>query len=212
MKTLKESSILLVRFKSTILIFFCIVSAVQAQGTFILQTFNSADISIQDELAEPKYPNPKLVLRRALIVPGWGQVANKQVWKVPLVYGLLGGLTYYSVYLTKKYHDYRAAYYNSFSANTDLRFGPTPAYLEGANQSGLQSNRNFLRNRRDFIYVTIGLAYVLQVIEAYVFAHLRSFDVSDDLSMSTSIKPDLLASQTSVFVPSLSLTISLQKK
>ncbi|MFV1884333.1 MAG: DUF5683 domain-containing protein [Balneola sp.] len=146
------------------------------------------------------------------MIPGWGQVTNKQIWKVPLVYGLLGGLTYYSIYLTKEYHDYRAAYYNSFSSNTDLRFGPTPDYLVGANQASLQSNRNFLRNRRDFIYVTIGLAYLLNVVDAYVYAHLRSFDVSDDLSLNTSIKPGLLTTSTSEHIPGISLTFSLTRK
>lgn len=52
------------------------------------------------------FPDPKAVMRKSLIVPGWGQITNKQTWKVPIVYGLLGGLTYYSITLTKDYHDY----------------------------------------------------------------------------------------------------------
>lgn len=153
-----------------------------------------------------------MVLKRSLIIPGWGQVTNNQAWKVPLVYGLIGGLTYYSIYLTKEYHDYRAAYYNSFSSNTDLKFGSTPDYLVGANPASLQSNRNFLRNRRDFIYVTIALAYILNAVDAYVFAHLRSFDVSDDLSMNTTMKPDFITTATAVSAPGLSITFSLTKK
>lgn len=144
-----------------------------------------------------------------MIIPGWGQITNRQVWKVPIVYGLLGGLTYYSVYLTKQYHDYRAAYYNL--SNSDFRFGPTPSHLVGVSQGSLESNRNFLRNRRDFIYVTIGLAYVLNVVDAYVFAHLRSFDVSDDLSMNTRIKPTMIPVATLGEVPSVSISFSLSK-
>lgn len=153
-----------------------------------------------------------MVLKRSLIIPGWGQVTNKQVWKVPIVYGLLGGLTYYSIYLTKEYHDYRAAYYNQYTGNTDFRYGATPSHLVGANQNALQSNRNFLRNRRDFIYVTIALAYILNAVDAYVFAHLRSFDVSDDLSMNTTLKPDLITTATTSAVPGISITFSLTKK
>ncbi len=152
------------------------------------------------------------MLRRSLIIPGWGQVTNKQVWKVPIVYGLIGGLTYYSVYLTRQYHDYRAAYYNSFESNTDFRFGSTPAFLENAGAESLRSNRNFLRNRRDFIYVTIGLAYLLNAIDAYVFAHLRSFDVSDDLSMKTGIKPNLITNSALTQGPVVTFTFSLTKK
>lgn len=186
--------------------------SLQAQDTSFQSRYNVNYLSLIEEIEQDSFPNPKKVFHSSLLIPGWGQVINKQAWKVPLVYGLLGGLTYYSVYLTKQYHDYRAAYYNSFATNTDLRFGPTPDFLMGANASSLQSNRNFLRNRRDFIYVTIALAYLLNAVDAYVFAHLRSFDVSDDLSMNTRIKTDLISSNTIGLIPSVSLTISINKK
>lgn len=168
----------------------------------------SYNYSIQSDSTKPEYPNPKSVVRKSLIIPGWGQVVNKQAWKVPIVYGLIGGLGYYSVYLTKQYHDYRAAYYNSFASNTDMRFGPTPTYLEGQNASGLKSNRDFLRNRRDFVYVTIFLSYVLNAVDAYVFAHLRPFDVSDDLSMNHRFIPSNITSPLLGDVPSISLSIN----
>lgn len=160
---------------------------------------------VQDEVVDV-YPDPKSVLRKSLIVPGWGQITNKQAWKVPIVYGLLGGLTYYSISLTKDYHDYRAAFYNL--SNDDFRFGQTPAYLDGITSQSLKSQRNFLRNRRDFIYVTIALAYALNAIDAYVFAHLRSFDVSDDLSLRPEMKPDIILTSTDQPIPALSLSIS----
>lgn len=183
-----------------------------AQESNFSNIFSATQISLKSEIDKEIYPDPKSVLRKSLIIPGWGQVTNKQVWKVPLVYGLLGGLVYYSTDLTKQYHDYRAAYYNSFEENTDFRFGATPDYLAGANVSSLKSNRNFLRNRRDFIYITIGLAYILNAVDAYVFAHLRSFDVSDDLSMNASIKPGFVASGASEIIPSVALSISFSKK
>lgn len=163
---------------------------------------------IEQEQNSTNFPDPHAVLKRSLIIPGWGQITNKQAWKVPIVYGLLGGLTYYSIDLTKKYHDYRAAFYNQYTSNEDMKFGPTPAYLEGASQSSLRSNRNFLRNRRDFIYVTIALAYMLNAVDAYVFAHLRSFDVSDDLSFQGNLGTTTLASLNHTTVPTISLRFS----
>ncbi len=143
----------------------------------------------------PNYPDPTSVMFKSMILPGWGQVINDQIWKVPIIYALLGGLTYYSIYLTKKYHDYRAAYYNlNDQLPDDERFGPTPPYISvNTSLSFLRSTRNNLRNRRDFIYVTIALAYGLNIIDAYVFAHLKPFDVSEDLSMNASLKPALVA-------------------
>ncbi len=157
------------------------------------------------------YPEPKTVLRQSLIIPGWGQITNRQVWKVPIIYGLLGGLGYYSVYLTKEYHNYRAAYYNSFDTNTDFKFGETPEYLEGSLASSLKSNRDFLRNRRDFIYITIALSHLLNVVDAYVFAHLRTFDVSDDLSLNGSLTPTTISTGLYGQVPAVTLSINLNR-
>ncbi len=150
-----------------------------------------------------------------MIIPGWGQIINKQSWKVPIVYAILGGLGYYSVYLNKKYHDYRAAYYNQTprppdnEPPTDQRFGSTPSYIpESANSDQLKSLRNTYHNRRDLVYVGIAVAYGLNIVDAYVFAHMRSFDVSENLSMRTSIKPGITAQAT----PGVTLSIDLIKK
>lgn len=169
-----------------------------------------ADTAEGDTLgSEREFPKPTSVLYKSLMVPGWGQITNKQAWKVPIVYALLGGLAWYSVELTKQYHDYRAAYYNATSDEGDLRFGPTPAYISpDASPDQLRNNRNRLRNRRDFVYIAIGLAYGLNAIDAYVFAHMRSFDVSDDLSLNTRIKPALFENSS----PGITLSIDLVKR
>lgn len=177
---------------------------------FVPQNY-SLKQALADSASEKKvYPEPKMVLRRSLIIPGWGQVTNKQAWKVPIVYGLLGGLTYYSIYLHKNYHDYRAAFYNlNPDTPDDNRFGPTPGYIpENANLNSLRETRNFYRNRRDLVYVFIGLSYALNAIDAYVFAHLRPFDVSDDLSMNAKVRPGVLAIGNAEPVPSISLSLN----
>jgi len=156
--------------------------------------------------SKKKYPDPHKVMIKSLMIPGWGQVINHQIYKVPIVYALLSGLTGYSIYLTKRYHDYRAAYYNKIKgSNSDMRFGPTPAYLKNSNQSAIKQQRNALHNRRDFIYITIALAYGLNAVDAYVFAQLRSFDVSKNLSLRTKISPNILAKAT----PGITISVSL---
>ena len=158
--------------------------------------FNSNDISLKleslNQAANDTVPLPSKVMRRSLILPGWGQYTNKQAWKIPIIYGLIGGLGYYSYWSHTQYEGYRAAYYNSFPTNTDFRFGQTPSWIDqNASPQFLRDNRNFYRNRRDFIFITIGLAYILNVIDAYVYAHMRDFDVSDDLG-TLNINNDLL--------------------
>jgi hypothetical protein len=179
-------------------------STLDLRPSLQLQDTTRADLN-------PQLPDPKSVLFKSMFIPGWGQVINDQVWKVPVIYGILGGLGYYSVYLTKKYHDYRAAYYNlnPDNPNNDMRFGPTPSYInQNADPRQIRNARNTFRNRRDLVYVGIVVAYGLNIIDAFVFAHMRSFDVSDDLSMRPSLKPNIMAHST----PGVTLSIDLIKK
>lgn len=164
----------------------------------------------QDTVERREYPSPKSVMFKSLMIPGWGQIVNEQIWKVPIVYGLFAGVGVYTFYLHDQYKDYRTAYYNAVRSDeeNDFRFGQTPDYLVGINQSELQSNRNSLRNRRDFMFVVMGLAYGLNAVDAYVYAHMRSFDVSDDLSARAIIQPTLMAEGK----PGIKISLSLFKR
>lgn len=183
------------------------------QDYFLLEnryfTTSLAQDTVATESQSAEFPKPKSVMFKSLMVPGWGQIVNKQAWKVPIVYGLYAGIGYYTYTIHQDYRDYKAAYYNSQRGEeTDFKFGPTPQRLQGVNASQLQSNRNSLRNRRDLMFVVLVLAHGLNAVDAYVFAHMRSFDVSDDLSASASITPHLLAANT----PGLKLSFQLNRK
>lgn len=150
----------------------------------ILQEQPSLAKKTDVDLTKKQALSPKKVWKRSAIIPGWGQLTNKQAWKIPIVYGLLGGLVYTTRLQTIKYHDYRAAFYNL--NNSDLRYGETPAFLSN------QTNGNFLRNvrdntrqQRDQLALGLLLAYGLNIIDSYVYAHFRTFDVSDDLTLNT---------------------------
>ncbi|MGZ3873125.1 MAG: DUF5683 domain-containing protein, partial [Mucilaginibacter sp.] len=73
--------------------------------------------------------SPHKAVMRSLILPGWGQVYNHKVWKVPLVYtglGLLGwaivfNAQYYKEFLKLSYYRYHVItpkkgdpYYNEY--------------------------------------------------------------------------------------------------
>ncbi len=186
-----------------------------AQYTFLERDYTLLDLRLQNELQDDdeseereEYPTPRSVLFKSMMIPGWGQIENRQIWKVPIIYGLFAGIGVYTVNLHDQYQDYRAAYYNTVQgADSDFRFGPTPDYLEGVNANQLQSNRNSLRNQRDFMFVVMGLAYGLNILDAYVYAHMRSFDVSDDLSARTTVSPAILSEG----VPGVRVSLSFQR-
>ncbi len=141
-------------------------------------------------------PHPRKVMLRSVMLPGWGQTTNRQTWKVPVIYVLFAGVASYTVYSNRMYKGYRAAYYNSFDENTDLRFGPTPSYITPGQPQGIyRENRNLFRNRRDLSILGVFLVYGLNVADAYIFAHLRDFDVSDDLSANFDFQPEPVTGQ-----------------
>ena len=144
-------------------------------------------VKFQSPIKKDTVPEPGYVLMRSLIVPGWGQIINEQSWKVPIVYGALIGVGYYSYWLDSQYRDFRAAYYNSFAATnadyTDEKFGKTPSRLANAPQTALKYYRNYYRNERDFMLLMFALTYGLNVIDAYIYAQLKDFDVSDDFTV-----------------------------
>ncbi len=157
-----------------------------------------------NEAVRDTVPNPRDVMMRSVILPGWGQYTNRQIWKIPLVYGLIGGIGAYAWYADTRYRGFRAAFYNSFPENDDFRFGETPDWISpDSSTEFLRDSRNFFRNRRDFLILATVLAYGLNIIDAYVFAHMRDFDVSDDLSSRR------VNVQSSTFLTSHSLPVPL---
>ena len=148
----------------------------------------------QNAAVRDTVPRPSSVVRKSMILPGWGQVVNRQAWKVPVIYGMLAGLAYYSLLMDQNYRDYRAAFYNSHNTDGDERFGPTPSHINpNQNPDALRYSRNMYRNRRDLTLIGILLAYGLNIVDAYVFAHMKDFDVSDDLSASFYLENPFIA-------------------
>lgn len=152
-------------------------------------------------------PVPKTATRLAFI-PGAGQIYNRDYWKVPIVY-LAFGAGVYTYYLnTIKYHDYLSAY-KSFYILEGPKKGTKRPGLEGddaqvqvrvrntfntsseyqmAYESQIIRGKNYWRRNRGFAVIVTGLIYTLSIIEANVAAHLKTFDLSDDLTLNVSPK------------------------
>lgn len=121
----------------------------------------------------------------ATVLPGAGQLYNRRWWKLPLVYGALGGVIAGEVFYQQRFSQYSNAV-NSVSTG-ELKIGDPRLGSRASKEvslTGLQSGVVFYRGYRDVFYLYIGLAYSLQILDALVDAHLRGFDVSDDLALS----------------------------
>jgi len=103
---------------------------------------------------------------RSAILPGLGQFYNESYWKIPIIWGALGYLSYNWINQNNEFKNYRDLYTQSISSSNpegNLRF---------------RNLREFYRDQRDLTAVFIGLTYLLNIIDAYVDAHLFDFDVS----------------------------------
>lgn len=146
----------------------------------------------------PPDHSPRGALWRAVAAPGWGQFYNRQYYKMPFVYaGLAGGG--FAVYeMNRRYDLFRKANLYKIGQNRAAEEGgdnPYQQYEDEFNQaverlggeervgnvSGrqLRDLRDKSRRRRDLSILGTGLFYALTVLDAYVSAHLLTFDVGD---------------------------------
>lgn len=142
--------------------------------------------------------SPRGALWRAIAVPGWGQLYNRQFVKMPFVYaGLAGGSI--AVYeLNRRYDLFQKANLYRIGQNRAEEEGGDNPYqqfedefnqaverLGGEEQVGTVSGRQLrdLRDQnrrwRDLSILGTGLFYALTIVDAYVSAHLLTFDVGD---------------------------------
>ena len=140
---------------------------------------------------------PRVATIRSLILPGLGQAYNRQYWKLPLVAGAFVTLGLIANYNNTRYVKYREYYYVVSPRTDDPTYTPPSTvpvvYEDGVtrdlNASQLKRIVDGFRRNRDFTYIGMVVAWAFNVVDANVSAHLRTFDVSDDISLK--IKPSV---------------------
>lgn len=154
-------------------------------------------------------PGKAALLSAAL--PGLGQVYNGAWWKVPIIYATGGVLGYFIIDNNNKYQDFRQAVIQRRDS-TDQYVNHLIYGLQRTNGTqNLRYSRDFYRRNRDLTIILSVGAYVLNIAEAYVHAHLKEFDVGDDLSLR--LQPGLYhIPANSSYAPGLTLTLYTRTK
>lgn len=147
-----------------------------------------------------KNHSPRKAAIRSALVPGLGQIYNKKYWKLPIVYGALGVSGAVFMYNLRNYRDLRFAYKARIKAlpppqgqrdSSDLpKIRPD---LQAFQANDLQTLRNEFRRNIDYSALVFILLWGLNVVDATVDAHLKSFDVSPDLSFKIKLGPSQMA-------------------
>jgi Family of unknown function (DUF5683) len=133
----------------------------------------------------PLNHSPKKAAIMSAILPGLGQVYNKDYWKPPLIYAGAAGLIYMFSFNQSKYSKYHDAY----KYRTDNDVATVDNYTSIYSDNSLYELQKHYHRFRDLAVIGGGVLYILNVIDASVSAHLLTFDVSDDLSFH--IQPQL---------------------
>lgn len=116
-------------------------------------------------------------------LPGLGQAYNskKAFWKVPIIYAALGGVSYFAI---KNQTDYKF-----YSTNLKAIYDDDPNTINSTfydSDQLITLKRGYKKNRDLSIIIGIGV-YLINIVDANVEAHLKTFDISDDLSLQ--LKP-----------------------
>lgn len=164
----------------------------------------SDTLVVQEKIEKPPHSPHKATIY-AMVLPGWGQIYNRQWWKLPILYGGVGATIYGISWNSKNFKKYKNAfvdytvYLEEKSKDPDLPYPSNPSwdkvYIGGdvadftpqqeSNFKNQLKNKkeNFKRNR-DLLYIVMGGIYALQIIDACVFAHFYDFEINEDLSLN----------------------------
>ncbi len=121
------------------------------------------------------------------VLPGLGQIYNRRYWKLPIVYGAIGTGVYAYIYNDDLYNRFRDAFKRRRAGFTDDEFydvnnsGISPGNPDLSDQALQDAQERYQRDRDLALLITIAL-YALNIIDANVDAHLRQFNVDDNLT------------------------------
>lgn len=138
------------------------------------------------------------------ILPGAGQAYNKKWWKVPLVAGLVGGCGYLTIDQFAQYQRYREAY----AAVADTDPNTVDNIFNGKySASQLKSLRDGTQTNFELLLLGTLVLHSLNILDAFVDAHLMEFDVSEDIGLK--IKPQINSMQWAGESPKMQLGVGL---
>lgn len=122
------------------------------------------------------------------VFPGLGQIYNKRYWKAPIVYIAIGAGVYAYTYNDDLYDRFRTAFKRRQAGFTDDEFydlgapNPPGSPPDFSNTALENAQERYQRDRDLWLVATI-VIYALNIVDANVDAHLKQFNVDDDLSM-----------------------------
>ena len=147
-------------------------------------------------------PDPAKSTLYSILLPGLGQVYNGEFWKVPIYWGLMAGSIHFVIENNTQYKRWKWTYDQATSQDPETEKPPQSA-------ENAKYYRDSYRRLRDYSILAVAVSYVLQVIDANVFAYMKGFEVNDEISMK--VAPAVLPmGEYAMAPPAVGMSIGLK--
>ncbi len=178
-----------------VLFFFAATLIAQTSDTLTVKK-QEGIIVVKDTVRELYDPlAPQRAAFYSAVVPGLGQAYNKKYWKIPIIYAGMAAGVYFYIQNDNDYDRFRNAYKRRLAGFTDDEFygsGTTPVI---SNERLIDAQQSAQKNKDISIIVSLAF-YLVNIIDANVDAHLRQYNVSDDLSLQPNLDLNPINAQT----------------
>ena len=119
------------------------------------------------------YPHPGKATLYSILLPGLGQIYNREYWKLPVYLGLMGFAVNFYSNNRANYERFRDIYIEASA----------PGYTGQVSATQALYYRDQYRRIRDYAALGIAVIYLLQIIDANVFSYMHDFEVDDDIAL-----------------------------
>ncbi len=165
----------------------------QGQVDAVSQQIN---LVVEDTITQKQAYDPLAPARAAFYscstARAWPSKSNGRYWKIPVIYAGIATGVYFYMRNDADYNRFRDAYKRRLAGYTDDEFfgtGTTPLI---SNNRLIDAQKSTQRNKDVSIIVSLGF-YLLNIIDANVDAHLKQYDISDDLSITPKLNTNNIA-------------------
>lgn len=164
------------------------LSGLEAQQ--VVDTTFTDTISIKQKKGSIFSGRPGKAMIMSLVIPGTGQIYNKSYLRVPFVWGAVGGMGYLVHYNTQKYNCLKDAYIASIDMVPYTFPEHCNEFANITNPNQLKALRDGYNENRQLAIVGLSLVWLANGIDAFVNAHLKDFDINENLSIEVGSRFD----------------------
>lgn len=140
---------------------------------------------------DEEFKNPMRAGLYSAILPGLGQAYNKKYWKIPFAWGLVGSGIGFTLFLDKRYHKYRDAYIAELN-------GKKHKYSGIYDVNNLARIQDKAKRNRDYAIALGFLAYMINILDATVDAHLDQVRKDKELKIKPATLIDPVSNEVNI--------------